>query len=101
MRRDTVADTLTHAATSGRAPALLAVLAAAATDVANRIVALRAPAPRLVLWRVALLLGLLAATAIAVAVAMHDTERLFRAGTVGLPQQPSLAARRRHEQLLS
>ena len=76
-RRDTVADTLTRAATSGRSPALAAVLAAAATDVADRIGALHAPAPRLVLWRVALLLGLLAATAIAVAVAMHDTERLF------------------------
>ncbi|MEO7263194.1 MAG: M56 family metallopeptidase [Jatrophihabitantaceae bacterium] len=76
-RRDTVADALTHAATSGRSPAVAVVLAAAAADVADRIGALRAPAPRLALWRVALLLGLLAATAIAVAVAMHDTERLF------------------------
>ena len=76
-RRDTVADALTHAATSGRSPALAVVLAAAAAEVADRIGALRAPAPRLVLWRVALLLGLLAATAIAVTEALHDTERLF------------------------
>lgn len=76
-RRDTVANALTHAATGDRSPRLAVVLAAAASDVAARIGALRAPAPRLALWRIALLLGLLAATAIAVAEAMHDTEQLF------------------------
>jgi Zn-dependent protease with chaperone function len=75
--RDTVADALTRAATSSRLPALTVVLAVAATDVADRVGALRAPAPRLALWRVALLLGLLAATTLAVMEAMHDTERLF------------------------
>lgn len=75
--RDTVADALTRAAAGGRSPALAVVLAAAASDVADRIGALRVPAPRLVLWRVGLLLGLLAATAVAVAEATHDTERLF------------------------
>jgi beta-lactamase regulating signal transducer with metallopeptidase domain len=76
-RRDTVADALTRAATSSRPRALAVALAAAATDLADRIGALRAPAPRLILWRVALLAGLLAATTLAVIEAMHDTERLF------------------------
>jgi Zn-dependent protease with chaperone function len=77
-RRDTVADALAHAAVGARLLAASAVvLAAAVTDVADRVVALRAPAPRLTLWRVALLLGLLAATAAAVLEAAHDTERLF------------------------
>jgi hypothetical protein len=57
------------------APAV--VLAAGATEVAARVVALRAPAPRLTVWRVALLVGLLVATAAAVVEAAHDTERLF------------------------
>jgi Zn-dependent protease with chaperone function len=78
-RRDTVADALTHAATgSARMLATPAVvLAAAVIDVAARVVALRAPAPRLTLWRVALLVALLVATAAAVLEAAHDTERLF------------------------
>jgi len=78
-RRDTVADALTHAATvSTRVLATPAVvLAAGATEVAARVVALRAPAPRLTLWRVALLVALLVATAAAVLEAAHDTERLF------------------------
>jgi len=76
-RRDTVAEALTHAAIGPRLPGPAVVLAAAVTDVTDRVGALRAPAPRLALWRVALLLGLLAATALAVAEAMHDTERLF------------------------
>lgn len=81
-RRDTVADALTRAATSTPTSRTVAgfttaVLAVAATDVADRVRALRAPAPRLVLWRLAVPLGLLAATTIAVAVAMHDTESLF------------------------
>jgi Zn-dependent protease with chaperone function len=77
-RRDTVADALSHAARGGgilSAPAV--VLAAAATGVAARITALQAPPPRLTVWRVALLVGLLVATAAAVVEAAHDTERLF------------------------
>jgi hypothetical protein len=78
-RRDTVADALSHAATGTTrvlaAPAV--VLAAGATEVAARVVALRAPAPRLTVWRVALLVALLVATAAAVLEAAHDTERLF------------------------
>jgi hypothetical protein len=77
-RRETVADALTRAATGARSRATPAVvLAAAVTEVSVRVTALRAPAPRLTLWRVALLLGLLAATAPAVLEAAHDTERLF------------------------
>lgn len=76
--RSTVADALARAAVRARRagdPAVL--LAAAQTAVAERIGALHAPAPRLALWRVTVLSGLLIATAAAVAVAMHDTERLF------------------------
>lgn len=76
-RRDTVADALTRAATGTRLIAPAVVLAAAVTDFADRVFALRGPAPRLTLWRVALLVGLLASTAAAVAEAMHETERLF------------------------
>jgi len=75
--RDTVANALTRAATSRSMPASAAVLAAAATDIATRIGALRAPAVRPTWWRIALLIGLLAATAATLAEAMHDTERLF------------------------
>jgi Zn-dependent protease with chaperone function len=78
-RRDTVADALLHAALGGTrllaSPAV--VLAAAATEVGARVHALRGPAPRLTLWRVALLVALLVATAAAVLEAAHDTERLF------------------------
>lgn len=78
-RRDTVADALTRAAVDGTRPlaAPAVVLAAAATEVLTRVQALRIPAPRLTLWRVALLIALLAATAAAVFEAAHDTERLF------------------------
>jgi hypothetical protein len=76
-RRGTVADALARAATASRPSASAVVLAAAATEVADRIGALRAPAPRLTLWRVSLPMALLLATAAAVAVAMWDTERLF------------------------
>jgi Zn-dependent protease with chaperone function len=78
-RRDIVADALTHAAAgSARMLATPAVvLAAGATEVAARVVALRVPAPRLTLWRVALPVALLVATAAAVLEATHDTERLF------------------------
>ncbi len=57
-------------------PPSAAVLAAAVTDLADRIYALRAP-PRLTWWRLALLIGLLAATAATLTEALHDTERLF------------------------
>ncbi|MEP6697616.1 MAG: M56 family metallopeptidase [Pseudonocardiales bacterium] len=77
-RRDTVAAALTTTGAGTRTFATPAVvLAAAATDVAVRIHALRSPAPRLTPWRVTLLLGLLVATVLAVAEAAHDTEQLF------------------------
>jgi Zn-dependent protease with chaperone function len=77
-RRETVAEALTRTAIAGtRLPAPVAVLAIAATDLLARVQALRAPAPRLTLWRVGLLIALLAATATAVLAAEHDTERLF------------------------
>ncbi len=78
-RRDTVAAALTHAAL-GRARLLAVpsvVLAAAATEIVTRVQALRAPAPRLTLWRVALLVALLLATAATVLEAARETERLF------------------------
>jgi len=53
------------------------VLAAAATNLAARIEALRTPPPAMKLWRVALLVGLLAATTATVLEAAHDTDRLF------------------------
>ena len=78
-RRDTVAAALTHAAASSTrllaAPSV--VLAAAATEIVTRVQALRAPAPRLTLWRVALLVALLVATAATVLEAARETERLF------------------------
>lgn len=76
-RRDVVADALTRAATGAGRTGSAVVLAAAAADVADRIGALRAAAPRLALWRLVLPLCLLAATALAVLEAMHDTERIF------------------------
>ncbi len=78
-RRDTVAAALTHAALGGArllgVPSV--VLAAAATEIVARVQALRAPAPRLTLWRVALLVALLLATAATVLEAARETERLF------------------------
>jgi Zn-dependent protease with chaperone function len=53
------------------------VLAAGAGDVATRIGALSAPAPRPARWSLAAALVLLAALTVAVAVAMHDVEGLF------------------------
>ncbi|CAN5597302.1 M56 family metallopeptidase [soil metagenome] len=76
-RRDTVAEALTRAATGGHPAVGGVVLAAAAADVADRVDALRAPPPRLALWRIGVSAMLLLAIAAAVAVAMHDTERLF------------------------
>jgi Zn-dependent protease with chaperone function len=78
-RRSTVADALIRAAHGGAriftVPA--AVLAATAIDVLIRVQALREPAPRLTLWRMAFLVALLLAAAAAVLEAAHDTERLF------------------------
>jgi beta-lactamase regulating signal transducer with metallopeptidase domain len=77
-RRDTVADALIHTALGGTqlltAPALVL---AAATEVVARVHAVRGPAPRLALWRVALLFALLVATAAPVLEAAQDTERIF------------------------
>jgi Zn-dependent protease with chaperone function len=62
---------------SGGFPGPVTALAATATSVAARVQALRRPAPGRSLWRVALLVAVLLATAAAVGEAMHDTERLF------------------------
>jgi Zn-dependent protease with chaperone function len=78
VRRDTVADALTHVFAGGTRPAAPAVvLAAVSTQVATRVRALREPAPRLTMWRVGLLLALLAVIAAALLDAAHDTDRLF------------------------
>ncbi len=79
-RRDTVADALTRASTDQTRSIVVArgiVLAAAATDVATRIGALRRPSPALSPWHLAVLFSLLAATALATFVATHHTEHLF------------------------
>jgi Zn-dependent protease with chaperone function len=77
-RRETVADALAHTATGvGNLPIPAVRLAAAVTDVASRVSALRAPAPRLIMWRVGLLVGILTATALTLAEATHDTNRIF------------------------
>ena len=79
-RRDTVADALTLAAAGQTGDVVLAggtVLAAADTEVAARIGALRRPSPTPSPWHLAVLLSLLAATALATFVAAHDTEHLF------------------------
>jgi hypothetical protein len=78
-RRDIVADAITHAALGGsrRLAAPAVILAAAATEVLTRVEALRCPAARLTVWRVALLTALVVATTAAVLIAAHDTERLF------------------------
>jgi len=79
-RRDTVADALTLAAAGQIRDVVLAdgtVLAAADTEVAARIGALRQPSPTPSPWHLAVLFSLLAATAVATFVAAHDTEHLF------------------------
>jgi hypothetical protein len=76
-RRDTVASALIRAATTTRSNSPVVALAAAATHVAARVAALRAPSPRHSLWRAGLLIALLLATTAALAEATHDTERLF------------------------
>lgn len=75
--RPAVAAALTRAAGGARPVLSAAALDAAATDVADRLAALRMPAPRFTLARATLPIVLLIASAVAVAVALHDTERLF------------------------
>jgi hypothetical protein len=77
--RGAVADALVRAArrTGNSGHSSTAVLAAATTELAARVAALRVPPPRTTLWRVALLVGLLIATAATVLEAAHDTERMF------------------------
>jgi hypothetical protein len=90
-RRDIVADALTHTATHGAGANLrvpVAVLAAATTQLAARIQALRDPAPRLRWWRVALLAGLLLAIPATVMEAAHDTERLVDHAQSAYQTQP-------------
>lgn len=74
--RSTVAAALTRVATPARALSSV-VLAAGAVDVATRIGALSAPAPRPARWSIAAGTLLLGAIATAVAVALHDVEGLF------------------------
>ncbi len=76
-QRGTIATALARAATGARVGLPTAVLAASGADIAARLAALEAPAPRLALWRLAVPGALLGAAAVAVAVAMHDTEHLF------------------------
>ncbi len=76
-RRSTVADALRRAATGTSSFIPGVALAAGCADVAARVAALLAPAPRLIAWRLALLTALLMATVAAVTFAMNDTEDLF------------------------
>jgi Zn-dependent protease with chaperone function len=76
-RRGIVAAAVARAATGILPITPSVVLAAGVTEVSGRITALRAPAPRLVAWQLVLPAAVLTATAVAVAVALHDTEKLF------------------------
>jgi hypothetical protein len=76
-QRGTVADALVRAGTGNRMLALPAVVLAGVVDVAARVGALRAPAPRMSAWRMLLLACLLSGAASTVLIAAHDTERLF------------------------
>lgn len=77
-QRATVATAVIRAAAISRAEQSTAVvMAASGSDVIARVEALRAPAPRLTLWRVSLMSLILLAGASAVLLAAHDTERLF------------------------
>ena len=77
-RRGTVATLLTRtAAAAGVRTRPAVVLAAARTHVTARVAALHAPAPRLAVWRVGVLLGLLAASAAALLNAANELERVF------------------------
>lgn len=82
-RRSTVAAALVRAATTTRIATSAAVLAAGGADIAARLAALNAPAPRLRLWRLVVCTGLAVAAVVAVAVAMRDTERLFELAQSG------------------
>lgn len=78
--RQQVADALLRAATVAGSPARPdydAVLAAAQIDLAQRVAALRAPAPRVHLWRVGLIVVCLCATAATTLHAATDTDHLF------------------------
>lgn len=77
--RATVAGALARAAAgvAVRQAASPVLLAATAGDLAARIGALHAPAPQLSRWRLAVPAALLAATAFALAMALHDVEGLF------------------------
>lgn len=77
--RGVVADALARAATSGLRVGAVpgVVLGAAHGDVLTRIAALRGPAPRLAVWRVGLLIGLLAASISAVLNAAQEADRLL------------------------
>jgi Zn-dependent protease with chaperone function len=74
--RETAAAALVRAAL-GRSPCPPGVLAAAATDVAVRIAALRSPAPRAPRWRVLALVAVVVAAVAAALEAAHDTEQIF------------------------
>ena len=85
--RDVVADALTRAGTGGRLAGNRLVLAGV-VDVADRIQALRAPPPRLTVWRLALvvaaLVALVAAAALSLADAAHDLNALFETAQAAL-----------------
>lgn len=76
-RRGTVASALIRAAVGGRPSAGPVVLGAADRHVADRVRALAAPAPRLSVWRVGVLLALLGASAATAVHAAGDAERLL------------------------
>jgi hypothetical protein len=76
-QRDIVADALVRAGIGNRGMAVPAAVLAGVVDVAARVGALRAPAPRLSAWRLMLLACLLSGATLTVVIAAHDTERLF------------------------
>ena len=88
--RSTVATALARVMTGRLGPAV--VLAAGAGDVATRIGALSAPAPRPARWSLAAGLVLLAALAVTVAVAMHDVDGPVRARPSRLSLRAALSA---------
>lgn len=96
-QRDTVADALLRAA-GAELPASAALLAAAVTDLADRVGALRGPAPRMRWGRIAVLIGLLAAAAAALieaAMTPNDSSNSPRTPTPG-PLIAPRRGRRRH-----
>lgn len=76
LQRHVLADALTHAGTGTRLR-VPAVVLPGVHDIADRIDALRAPAPSASPWRVSLLTGLVGCAGITLALALKDTERLF------------------------